>query len=374
MTETAARAAGELTEPGAPASPSRRTARLSPQGVAVLFAALIVGLAAAVVLAVGVGAVKIPFSTSAGIIVHHLAPPLVEPGWTAIQDQIVWDFRLPRALLAVVVGAGLAVVGTVLQAVVRNPLADPYLLGVSSGASLGAVMVLVLGSAAAGGLSLSAAAFVGALIATGAVYLLAQRRRRVTPTRLILAGVAMSYLFQAGYSYLLLTAADPQGAQGVLFWLLGSLGAARWDLLAVPCAALAVGIGLMMTQARELNALLAGEDGATALGVDVHRLRVWLLVLTSLLTGVTVAVSGAAAFVGLIVPHFARLVVGSHHRRVLPIAALTGATFLVLVDLAARAARPPTELPLSIVTAVVGVPFFLWLLRRRDRSEQVATG
>jgi len=346
--------------------------RLSGTPFAALVVALLLGVALSTVVAVSLGPVQVPVDVTAGVIAHRLAPQLAGPAGTPVEQQIVWDLRLPRALLALLVGAGLALVGTVLQAVVRNPLADPYLLGVSGGAAFGAVAVLVLGSAAVGGLPLTAAAFAGGLAATGVVYLLAQRRGRVTPTRLILAGVAVAYLFQAGYSYLLVTAPSPQGLQGVLFWLLGSLALIRWDGLAVPAAVLAAGTVALLLEARPLNALLTGDDAATSLGVDVQRLRLRMVVVTSLLTGVLVAVSGAIAFVGLVVPHAVRLLVGSDHRRVLPVALLTGAVFLQLVDTLARTVRPPVELPLSILTAAVGVPFFLWLLRRGDRSEEVA--
>lgn len=323
-------------------------------------------LGVATLLAVSVGAVGVPLSQTGRIVVDHLLPGVLTPTWTPIQDQIVWEFRLPRALLAVLVGAGLAVVGAVLQALVRNPLADPFLLGVSSGAALGAVLVLVLGSAAVGGLSLSAAAFAGGLVALGLVYLLAQRSGRITPSRLLLAGVALAYLFQALFSFVLQKAQAGRAAQQVLFWLLGSLASARWDTLPVPAVVLAAGLVVLLVQHRPLNALVAGEETAISLGVNVGRFRAGLFVLTSLLVGVLVAVSGAIAFVGLIVPHVARLLVGADHSRLLPVTALLGAVFLQLVDLAARLLSQPVELPLSIVTAVFGVPFFLWLLRRRS--------
>ena len=294
-----------------------------------------------------------------------------------MQDQIIWAFRLPRVLLGALVGAGLAVVGAVLQAVVRNPLADPYLLGISSGASLGAVLVLVQGSASIGGASVPAAAFTGAVAATALVYVLARRRGRVTPLRLILAGVAIAYLFQAAYSYVILrttNAQATQAAQGVLFWLLGSLGAARWSTLTFPSVGLAIGSVVLLLQARSLNAVALGDEAALSLGIPVHRFRIQMLGVTSLVTGVLVAVSGTVAFVGLIVPHLARLLVGADHRRVLPVSALLGAVFLVVVDLVARTAEQGVELPLSIVTAVLGVPFFVWLLRRRQRDTDEAYG
>lgn len=349
--------------------------RWSRRGYGLLLIALGIALVVAVGAAISLGSVGVPLAQCWQIVAYHLFPGLDAPN-DATQDQIVWAFRLPRTLLAVLVGACLGLVGTVLQAVVRNPLADPYLLGVSAGASLGAVIVIVLGSGAAAGLGLSGAAFAGALVATALVYLLAQRRGVITPARLVLSGVALAHLFQSAYSYLLLKAASggTGAASGVFFWLLGSLAGARWEELLIPSVVLAVGGAALLTQARSLNSLLAGEESAVSLGLDVRRFRIQMLLLTSLLVGVMVAVSGAIAFVGLIVPHLVRLVVGSDHRRVLPVAALVGATFLVLVDLVARTADQPAELPLSIVTAVVGAPFFLWLLRRRGGSSEGVFG
>lgn len=336
-----------------------------PGRFSALLVVLLLALCAVTVLAVGIGAVRVAPGTVLRILGGHLLPGVDASGVAVVEDQIVWTFRLPRALLAVLVGATLALSGAVLQAVVRNPLAEPFLLGVSQGASLGAVLVFVLGSVAVGQWSLSGAAFAGGIAATALVYAAAQRAGRVTPARLILAGVALAFLFQALYSYVLLKAQSGRAAQAILFWLLGSLGGARWDVLLVPAGALLLGLVLLLSQARPLNALLAGDDTAASLGVGVHRLRLALFVLTSLLVGVVVAVSGAIAFVGLIVPHAARLLVGSDHRRMLPVAALLGAVFLQLVDIAARTLDAPQELPLSIVTALLGVPFFLWLLRRR---------
>lgn len=289
------------------------------------FSLLVAGLGAAVLLSVllatSVGPVSIPASETGRIVLHHVIPGAVAAPADPVFDQIVWQFRLPRALLGVIVGAALALVGCALQATARNPMADPYLLGISSGASFGAVVLLVLGASAVGGLSLSGAAFVGALVAMGLLYVLAQRRGRITPLRFVLAGIALAYLFQALYSYLLLQS-EPNETQGVLFWLLGSLGSARWSDLALPAAALVVGSIVLLLQARSLNSLLVGQETAVSLGLNVNRFRVQMLVLTSLLIGVMVAVSGAIAFVGLIIPHMCRLVVGSNHRRLLPVVAL----------------------------------------------------
>ncbi|WP_327134670.1 iron ABC transporter permease [Streptomyces sp. NBC_01343] len=295
--------------------------------------------------------------------------------------SIVWDVRMPRVLLGAVVGAGLAVAGTVLQALVRNQLADPFLLGASSGASLGAVLVIVFGTAAAGtagalggtgALGVPAAAFAGSMGALVAVYAMARRGAALTAGRLILAGVAVQYILSALTSLVLVLAAHPDQIRSVLFWTLGGLGGARWDELALPAAALLFGTALLIALARPLDLLLAGEEGARTLGLDTGRFRAAVFVLTSLVIGVLVAYSGAIGFVGLMVPHAARMAVGAGHRALLPVAALGGAVFLTLADLVARTAAAPEEIPVGVVTALVGGPFFLWMLRRSTRVEGVA--
>lgn len=327
---------------------------------------LVVALVLAILFAVSIGAVEIPLPITTQVIGRHLLPGWVAPVADPTQDQIIWVFRLPRVLLAVVVGAALAVSGTALQAMTRNPLSDPYIFGVSSGASVGAVLVLTLGSTVMGGVSLSLAAFVGALLSMILVYVLAQQQGQATPMRLVLAGVALSYVLSAVTSYLVLRSATPGGgAAAVLTWLAGSLGGAKWEQLGLPSAVVVLATFLLLAQARPLNALLAGDETATGLGVNVERFRQQLFVITSLLVGVVVAVSGSIGFVGLMIPHLVRMVVGSDHRRVLPTVALGGGVYLVLVDLVGRTIMAPQELPVGIVTAALGGPFFLWLLRRR---------
>lgn len=318
-------------------------------------------------LSVSLGAVEIPSRLVLGVVGSHLLPWSSTAPVDAVDDQIVWSIRLPRALLGAVVGASLAVAGTTLQALVRNPLADPYVLGVSSGAALGAVVVLVLGPSVAG-LGLPAAAFAGALGALALVYAFASTAGGLSPVRLVLAGVALSYVFSGLTSFVIFSSRNPQATRAVLFWLLGSLGAAAWGQLGLPTAALAAGMAFLLWRRRALNALVLGDETAATLGVDVVRLRRELLVVASLVTGVVVAISGGIGFVGLMVPHLVRLVVGPDHRRVLPLAMAVGALYLVLVDLASRLVVSPAELPLGIITSVLGAPLFLWLLRRRGAA------
>ncbi|MEU4212576.1 iron ABC transporter permease [Streptomyces sp. NPDC026206] len=327
---------------------------------AALGAALLVALTASVCL----GSTSVPPAEVWSAVVRGAGGRGPVPG---TQDLIVWQLRVPRALLAAVVGAGLGLVGTAVQALVRNPLADPYLLGISSGASLGAVSAIVLGAGAGGalGLGLSSAAFAGALASFALVWTFARRGGGFRPLRLVLAGVGIGQFLSGFTHYLVLQAGDEQQTHGALFWLMGSLGGAQWSTLALPTAAVVVAAAVLLARARGLNAMLMGDETAAGLGVDVTRLRRELFVVTSLLTGVLVAVSGAIGFVGLMVPHACRMVVGGDHRRLLPVAGLFGALLLVVVDLVARTALPDQELPVGVVTALIGAPALLYLLDRR---------
>jgi iron complex transport system permease protein len=245
----------------------------------------------------------------------------------------------------------------------RNGLADPYVLGVSSGASLGAVVVLAYGSGVVGGLGVTGAAFVAATLTLFVVYVLAQRSGRVGPSRLVLAGVAVSYLATAGTSFIQLYS-RPSEVRGLMFWILGSFASASWDDLGIPTVVITVTSTWLLVRARSLNVMSTGDDSAAALGVDVNRFRIELLLISSILTAGAVSVAGGIGFVGLMVPHACRFIVGPDHRRLLPVAVLTGATFMVLVDLLARVADRPNELPVGIFTAAIGAPFFLILMRR----------
>ena len=329
--------------------------------VVALVAAIFVSLCASV----AIGPVSVPIGDVLRALGHHIAPSAVAAPHDAVFDQIVWELRAPRALLALVVGGGLAVAGCVLQAVVRNPLADPYVLGAVSGASFGAVAVIVFGSAAVGGLGLPAAAFVGALASLAAVFALGRHAGMFSPTRLVLAGVALAYLFSAATSYLQIHADDNE-LRAVVFWLLGSVADTEWNDLPVAAAVVFLVTGWLMLQTRPLNSLLIGDESAYALGVDVSRFRAKLVIASALMTG-AVAVAGGIAFVGLMIPHVARLLAGPDHRRVIPVSCLLGASYLAFVDILSRTLEKPAELPLGILTAVIGAPFFLYLMHRSSR-------
>lgn len=330
---------------------------------------LLCALVCAAVAGTSLGSVSIDIRVTASILWHEwvqLWGISSSPDWPTQYYQIVWRIRLPRVILAALVGAGLAVVGAIMQAMVRNPLADPYLLGTSAGASVGAVSVMAFGTFAfAGGYAISLGAFGGALVATTVVYILARWGGSLQATRLILSGVAVGYMLTGITSLITLTAGPRELAYSVLTWILGSLAGAQWDTLGLPALVLACGLGWSMLQARRLNALLLGEETAATLGVDAHRLVQLLFVVVSLLTAVMVAVSGSIGFVGLVVPHVARMLVGSNHQRVLPVSALAGALFLVLVDLLSRTIFAPAEIPIGVITALIGGPFFIWMLVHR---------
>lgn len=284
-------------------------------------------------------------------------------------DTIVWELRAPRIIMGMVVGAGLAMAGACMQTLVRNPLADPYLLGVSAGAGVGATLVIVLGVFSGLGIwALSFGALGGALAATALVFGISMWQGGITPLRLVLTGVVMSAAFSSVSSFLVFFSADPRATQSVLFWLLGSLSGSVWDQILPSVIVVAIAMVILLALHSWLDALAAGADVASALGVPVKTLRIGLFVVTSVLVGVLVAVSGGIGFVGLVVPHLARILVGALHRNVLPVAAVGGALFMLWVDVAARVIVRPQEIPLSVVTGLVGAPIFLFLLGRRHYS------
>ncbi|WJK37169.1 iron ABC transporter permease [Solwaraspora sp. WMMA2065] len=328
--------------------------------------ALTVGLVATAVVAVGSGAIGIAPTTVAAIIGNQLVGLPVEATWSLPEQAIVWQVRLPRVLLGMLVGAGLAVCGVALQAMVRNVLADPYLLGINSGASSGAAAAILFGAGAGfGQYALSASAFIGALAASLLVFLIARSGGRVTSIRLLLSGVAVGYALYATTSFLIFASGSAEGARSVMFWLLGSLGLARWDALLAVAAVVLVGTtGYLTIVGRRLDVLAIGDETAQTLGVSPDRFRLRLLVLVSLSVGVLVSAAGSIGFVGLVVPHLARRLVGAPHVRVVPVAALLGAILLVWADVLARVLLAPQEIPIGIITALLGAPFLLVLIRR----------
>ena len=278
---------------------------------------------------------------------------------------IVRRLRLPRAVLAAMVGGSLAASGATFQALLRNPLAEPYILGISGGAAVGAVFAIAVGGAAASGGIVAAAALAGALIAIVLVFRIAAVVGRALDTRiLLLAGVVVGAFFNACI-LLALTFADADAFRSAIFWIMGSFSGATWRGIALLAAAMLPALAVLMALARSLNLLSVGEETAAYLGTRVERTKLLAYGTASLLTAGAVAVSGVIGFVGLVVPHVVRMLWGPDHRFLLPASVLLGAAFVVLADTLARTAAAPTELPVGVVTAFVGVPFFVWLLRRR---------
>ncbi len=326
---------------------------------------LAAALGVLVLLAIAVGSVPVPLADALTVILARFGVPATflasvpDPKW----DAIIFLVRLPRVLGAVVIGAALAVAGTVMQGLLRNPLADPGLIGVSSGASFGAVLSIALGFTATNPWALPLFASIGSMTATGIIFLLAIRAGKMGLFTLILAGMAVGTFFGAGTS-LVLTFASHDSIAQFLFWSMGNLYNLRWESLQLVVLPIGAGVFLLLWFARDLNVLLLGEDEAQVVGVDVFRTRLVLLVLVSAVTASAVCISGPISFVGLVVPHILRLLLGPNHRLLVPAAALGGAAFLVVCDLLARLVLGTQEINVGIVTALVGAPYFVFLLLR----------
>jgi iron complex transport system permease protein len=322
-----------------------------------------VALVASLVAGLALGAV----SVAPGEVVRALGNALTGTA-DGMSDRLVVDVRLPRVILAALVGASLAGAGAIYQALFRNPLADPYILGVSSGAGLGAIIALTLTAQATivryGAVPL--AAFAGALLTVLLVTRLASWRGRLDTASLLLAGVAISYTLAAMTSFVLVFAREQMAA--VVFWMMGGLGTASWPYVAMVAPMFAVGAAATLSFTRELNLMLLGDDRAGQLGLSVERFKLVSLAVASLLTAAAVAVAGLIGFVGLMVPHMVRLVLGPDHRALVPASLMGGAIALVLADLIARTIIAPVELPVGVVTALLGGPFFVWLLVRGERA------
>ncbi|MEQ9607008.1 MAG: iron ABC transporter permease [Kiloniellaceae bacterium] len=330
-------------------------------------------LAAAFLLAVGYGAVAIGPGEALAILAAQIG---IELPWefSRQQEAVLLAIRLPRALVGVLVGAALAASGAALQGLFRNPLADPALIGVSTGAALAAAAVIVLGGSLAAvtavvplSLLLPLAAFGGGLATTAVVYRIASRDGRTDVAIMLLAGVAMNAITAAGVG-LMVFMSDDQQLRDLNFWLLGSLGGATWDSLGAGAPFLVIGALALLLFARPLNALLLGESEAGHLGFRVERTKRAIVVLAALVTGAAVALTGVISFVGLVVPHVVRLLAGPDHRLLLPCSMMFGAALLLIADLFARTLVLPAELPISILMACIGGPFFIWLLLRRRRG------
>jgi len=327
-------------------------------------------LALSISIAVSTGTADISMQVSWGIALNQLFPelvtkPLLGLDWSNGTENIIWQIRFPRAILAALVGAGLAVTGCVLQTTTGNALADPHLLGVSSGAAFGAITAIMHVGLIFGSLTLPLFAFVGALAAISIVILVARKEGFLQPNKLILSGVAVSFVIMSAAN-LLIFLGDHRAAHNVMFWMLGGLGLAQWHDLIYPLVAFFICFFWFSLNSRNINALLAGEEMAATLGLNVANFRLKVFVFAALMTSVMVAFSGAIGFVGLMIPHILRIFVGADNRQLIPLSAISGAIFLVIVDIIARKLLAPQDLPIGIITGLLGGVFFIYLMRRRD--------
>jgi len=317
-----------------------------------------------IVLAVSFGSEPVPMNTVFRVLSDFLLEPVIDAGST--EYKIVVRLRLPRILAAFFIGGGLSIIGVAMQALIRNPLAEPYILGISSGASAGASLFFLgfLPPLVSVWLSVPLAAFLGALLSISIVYLVARTRDGLSVSRLLLAGVAMAALMSSITSFITYLSPDPNQLRAILFWLLGSLANNTWSTPPLVAAASLFGFITLLILSPRMDVLLLGEEPAEGLGVRVELIKKTLVVLSAFVTGILVANSGAIGFVGLIIPHVARSIIGINHRFVVPLSYVGGGIFLIVADLIARTLLTGQDLPVGIVTAIAGVPFFLILLRR----------
>ncbi|MFA5629594.1 MAG: iron chelate uptake ABC transporter family permease subunit [Dehalococcoidales bacterium] len=342
------------------------TAKRKRRVIAALLLSVILLLV--IFLAVSIGSSSIPFSTTVGIILSKIPFLSVEKNWGGTTETVILNLRLPRVLLAALTGAALAVAGATYQGLFRNPLADPYLIGVSQGAALGAVIgfLLPLGSSAWSLNFVSLFAFAGGLGAVFLVYSLGKVGKSLPMTTLILAGVALGAFLAAITSYLLITSGESY--HGMSSWLLGGFSSPKWVHVWVTLPIIILGALFICLYGRTLNVMQFDEAQAQQLGINVERTKRILLVVATLITAAAVSFGGIIGFVGIIIPHAVRLVWGPDFRYLLPLSILCGSIFLILADLLARTVMPPTEIPLGIVTAFFGAPFFLYLLKRKKKA------
>ena len=326
---------------------------------------LLVAAVVVAVLATTVGSVQIPFLTTCRILLSQLPLVDIAPTWLSTTETIILEIRLPRVILAGLVGAALAMAGATYQGLFRNPLADPYLIGVAQGAALGAVIgfLLPFDWQGMGFGIIPVLAFTGAILSVAVVYILARVGKTVPVTTLILAGVALGALWGSIVSYLIINSGEK--IHGIVFWLMGSFSLSEWSEVMVVLPYVVVGVAVILLYSRSLNVMQLDEEQAQQLGINVEKVKLILLVAATLITAAAVCFVGTIGFVGIIIPHAVRLLWGPDHRFLLPLSILTGAIFLVIADLVARTVLAPTEIPVGIITAICGVPFFLYLLRRK---------
>ena len=315
-------------------------------------------------LSLSFGGVAVPLHDVWGILAGKILQDQIDPAIPKGYQAIVWELRFPRSLLAAIVGSGLALVGVSLQSLTRNYLADPHLLGISAGGAFGAILALLHVGLIFGPATVPLFAFLGAVMATGLVLWLSLVTQSFSASRLVLIGVAVSFVVMA-FSNVLIFLGDPRATHTVVFWMLGGFGTATWNVIPITLLALLFCFAYFILHAGNLNAMTVGDETASTMGIPVFRFRLVAFVVGAFLTGVLVAYSGVIGFVGLMVPHIARFLVGGSNFRVLPLAAMIGAVFLLLCDMLARTLFAPQEIPVGIVTGLIGGAFFIWLLAKK---------
>lgn len=329
---------------------------------------LIAIIVVSTIIAIGLGPVSIPFSDVWNIVFLKVTGYDIS-NYQANLVNIVWELRVPRVLLGLVVGAGLSLSGVGMQAFTKNPLADPYILGISAGASSGAVIAVLTNLLDIFGVfSIPVGAFLGALSTLFIVYIFSNNRNGIMPIKLILTGIAVSAAFNALTNYLIFNAPNENGIRNATFWMMGGLGGTKWVFLIAPAIILIISFIIMMILSNSLNAMLLGETTALTLGINVKTTRNIIVIITALLTGSVVAVSGCIGFVGLVIPHISRTLIGSDHKKVIPLSCLMGALFILWCDVLSRVIAGNTEIPIGIITAFIGAPFFIWLVRKSNYS------
>lgn len=333
-------------------------------GVSIIILLLI--LALSIGFAVSLGSVDISIKEVYSIIFYKIFgignEEVLSNG--AVHD-VVWLIRLPRIILAMLVGIGLSVVGIVMQAIVKNPLADPYILGISSGASLGATISVMLGVGSIfGSNAIGICGFIGALTTSMLVLLIANIGQRANSIKLLLGGMALSSVCSAFSSFIVYFANDAQGMQTITFWLMGSVAGAKWEQIMFIMPFILIGSVFFFTQHRILNLMLLGDEVSITLGTDLHKYRHIYLIIASLMIGILVYSSGMIGFVGLVIPHIVRMILGTDHKKIIPIAAILGAIFLIWADILSRIIIKGTEIPIGIIISMIGAPCFIWLMIR----------
>ncbi|MGL4990270.1 MAG: FecCD family ABC transporter permease [Sarcina sp.] len=284
-------------------------------------------------------------------------------------EAIIWEIRLPRVILAAITGGALALCGVLMQCVTRNSIADPYILGISSGASAGAVSVIVIGGSVMGGISVAGGAFLGALLCGVLVFVIGtQCGRTSATTRLVLSGLALSTIFSALTNLLIYSAENSNQAKAAMFWTMGSLGGAKWESILMPFITLIIVIVISFVLSKSLDLLLFGDDSAIMLGMNVKRIKTIIILASTILISVIVSLTGAIGFIGLVVPHIIRTITGSNHKQLIVLSTLLGGIFLICSDVLARVIFAPKEVPIGIITALIGGPFFLWLISKNNYS------